>query len=171
MQRCTQCAAQAQCCLYQETLLVGFRVLLHFMGEMQKVPELKKIKRQSPKWFRVERVQQHAGRVLRDLQESLQFITWQCFLHARLHKPTKASVCVCAVKQICLCMFGAGMCSVSFFVCCLGDMTAAAGRFGLHISTDLHVSLPITQCAGSEIICLVMVYSSFRATFPSTHLE
>lgn len=51
-------------------------------------------------WFRVERLQCSAEWVSRDLQESLQFITLQCFLHARLHKSTKASPCVCDFKQI-----------------------------------------------------------------------
>lgn len=87
-----------------------------------------------------------AGRVFRDLQESLQFITLQCFLHARLHKLTKVSVCVSAFKQIWFCMFRGGRYSVSFFVCCLGDVTAAA-RTGFHISTDLHhFSTPYSMC-------------------------
>jgi len=68
------------------------------MEEIQKVPELQKINRQSPKWFRVESVQCPAERVLRDLQESLQFDTLQCFLHARIRKSTKASACVCSSK-------------------------------------------------------------------------
>lgn len=74
----------------------------------------------------------------RESVERLWFITLECFLHARLHKSTKASVCVCAFKQI-FCVYLREACAVClFFVCCLGDMIAAAGRLGLHISTDLH---------------------------------
>lgn len=46
-------------------------VLLHFMEKVYKVPQQKKIKRQSPKGFRVERGQCPAERKLRGLQESL----------------------------------------------------------------------------------------------------
>lgn len=128
MQRCTQCATQAQCqCLYQETL-DGFGVLLLFIKGIREIPGLKKTKRQSTQWLRVERLQCSVEWVSRDLQESLQFITLQCFLHARLHKSTTVSPRVCVFEQIHLRVFGGGMCSVSFFVCCLGGCDSSSWK-------------------------------------------
>lgn len=53
MQRCTRCAALAQCkCHYQNVFHGSFGVLQPFMEKKQKAPGLK----ESRKWFRVERV-------------------------------------------------------------------------------------------------------------------
>lgn len=64
----------------------------------------------------------------RESVERLWFITLECFLHARLHKSTKASVCVCAFKHIFLCIFEGGMCSVSFFCLLFGGRDSSSWK-------------------------------------------
>lgn len=88
------------------------------------------------KWFRVEKVQCPAERVLRGLQERLWCIILQCFLHAR----NLLKFLSVLSSKLFLCLFERGLCCVSF--CCL-----AAGRLGLCISTNLqHFSICYLMC-------------------------